>query len=188
VRVILSGYAEPNIIVDAINNGGIYRFIGKPWNDDELKTTIRQCLEHYSIVQENRRLSELSAQQVKDLERLNLRLESAVADRTRSLALAQEVLESLPRIVLGISRDLELIVTNCAARRELPGIDSALPGTDIADVLPEAAVGAVRECLRSGIDVSCAIDWNGRPLRARAALLGEPAAPRGCVLLLESAS
>ncbi len=186
VRVILSGYAEPNIIVDAINNGGVYRFIGKPWDDEELKTALRQCLERYDIVQENRRLSELSARQVKDLERLNLRLESAVADRTRSLALAQDVLESLPRIVLGISRDMELIVSNDAARRELPAIGNALPGADIIELLPEDAVNAVRRCLEAGTDSQCAFDWDGRRLRAHAALLGDPAEPRGCVLLLEN--
>lgn len=188
VRVILSGYAEPGIIVDAINNGGVYRFIAKPWNDDELKAALRQCLEHYSIVQDNRRLSELSARQVQDLERLNLRLASTMAERTLSLALAQDVLESLPHIVLGISRDLELVLSNHAARRELPALASSLPGADIVTLLPEAAVSAVRQCLQSGTDITCMIDWDGRPLRAHAALLGEPAEPRGCVLLLEGVS
>ena len=187
VRVILSGYAEPNIIVDAINNGGVYRFIGKPWNDEELKTSLRQCLEHYHILQENRRLSELSVRQVHDLERLNQQLESAVIERTRSLALAQDVLESLPRMVLGISREHEIVVTNGAARGGLPELGRSLPGTDMGDVLPPEAINAVQQCLDSGRDIDCAVHWNGRLLSAHVALLGEPAEPRGCVLLLEAA-
>lgn len=186
VRVILSGYAEPNIIVEAINNGGIYRFIGKPWDDDELRTTLRQCLEHYRILQENRRLSELSARQVKDLERLNQRLESAVQERTRSLALAQEVLETLPRMVLGISREHELVVSNGAARDGLAGLAGTLPGTDVSEVLPPEAVVAIECCLESGQDIACPVHWDDRLFQAHVALLGDPSEPRGCVLLLEA--
>ena len=187
VRVILSGYAEAHIIVEAINSGGIYRFIAKPWNDEELKTTLRQCLEHYRIREENQRLSELSARQVRDLERLNQRLESAVIERTRSLALAQDVLETLPRMVLGISRERELVVSNGAAREGLPALGQALPGTAMADLLPGGCVEAVDRCLATGQDVACEVAWDGLALRAHVALLGQPGDPRGCVLLLEAA-
>lgn len=186
VRVILSGYAEASIIVEAINSGGIYRFIGKPWDDEDLKTTLRQCLEHHRIVQENRRLSELSARQVAELERLNGQLEVAVLERTRSLALAQDVLESLPRMVLGISREHELVVSNSAARDGLPELACSLPGTDMTELLPPEAVVAVECCLESGQDIACPVHWGGQTLRAHVALLGHPAEPRGCVLLLEA--
>lgn len=186
VRVILSGYAEPNIIVESINSGGVYRFIAKPWNDEELKSTLRQCLEHHRIVQENRRLSELSARQVRDLERLNQQLEDAVLERTRSLALAQDVLESLPRMVLGISREHELVVSNGAARDGLPALARSVPGTDMSELLPPEAVVAVECCLESGQHIACPVHWEGRTLSAHVALLGEPAEPRGCVLLLEA--
>lgn len=185
VRVILSGYAEAGIIVDAINNGGVYRFISKPWDDDDLKQTLRQCLEHHHILKENRRLSELSAKQVIELETLNLRLETAVAERTRSLACAQDILECLPRAVLGISRDNELVIANEAARRIVPALSTTLPGADIADVLSSEAVTAIAECFASGATASVALDCDGRRLLAHAAPLGDPSTPRGCVLLLE---
>lgn len=187
VRVILSGYAEAHIIVEAINNGGIYRFIAKPWNEEELKTTLRQCLEHHRMREENRRLSELSALQVRDLERLNQRLESAVIERTQSLALAQDVLETLPRMVLGISRERELVVSNGAARQGLPDLGQALPGTDMVELLPPGCVEAVDRCLATGEDVACPVTWGGLALQAHIALLGQPGEPRGCVLLLEAA-
>ncbi len=185
VRVILSGYAEAGIIVDAINNGGVYRFIAKPWNDEDLKQTLRQCLEHHHILKENRRLSELSAQQVIELETLNLRLETAIADRTRSLACAQDILECLPRAVLGISRDRELVIANEAARRIVPALSTTLPGTDIAEVLAGDAIDAIIACVASGTNSSTEIECGGRRLHAHAAPLGDPSAPRGCVLLLE---
>ncbi len=185
VRVILSGYAEASIIVEAINSGGVYRFVSKPWNDDELKQILRQCMEHYHILQENRRLSDLSAKQVIEMETLNLRLETAVAERTRSLACAQDVLECLPRAVLGISRDHELVIANGAARRLVPALATTLPGTDISEVLSEAAVSAITACFASGDDATATVECDGGTMQAHVALLGDPAAPRGCVLLLE---
>src|SRR5262245_66397915 len=41
VRMLLTGYTEMDVAVDAINRGQIYRLITKPWNDDELRATIQ---------------------------------------------------------------------------------------------------------------------------------------------------
>ena len=43
VRMMLTGYTEMKVAVDAINRGEIYRLITKPWNDDELRATLRQA-------------------------------------------------------------------------------------------------------------------------------------------------
>ena len=43
VRMVLSGYTDLNTVTDAINRGAIYRFLTKPWNDDELREHIRQA-------------------------------------------------------------------------------------------------------------------------------------------------
>jgi len=56
-RIILTGYADVTAAVDAINKGGAWRYLAKPWNDDELVRVIREGLERYRIVIENRRLS-----------------------------------------------------------------------------------------------------------------------------------
>ena len=47
VRVILSGYAEVNSIMDAINQGEVYRFLTKPWSENGLKESIAECLKFY---------------------------------------------------------------------------------------------------------------------------------------------
>lgn len=43
-RVMLSGYADPDIIIQAINDGEVFKFIKKPWDIVELKKTIEICL------------------------------------------------------------------------------------------------------------------------------------------------
>ena len=79
-RLILSGYADLNVLVRAINEVEIYRFIAKPWNDYELVSAIAQALHNRELMLENRRLADerrhsqgsLSAQEleVKRLEAL----------------------------------------------------------------------------------------------------------------------
>jgi len=43
-RIIMSGYSDIEAIEDTINKGGICKFIKKPWNNDELKTAIRNLI------------------------------------------------------------------------------------------------------------------------------------------------
>jgi diguanylate cyclase (GGDEF)-like protein/PAS domain S-box-containing protein len=48
IRMILSGYADLSAVTDAVNGGAIYRFLTKPWDDDELRKTIRDALRRAS--------------------------------------------------------------------------------------------------------------------------------------------
>lgn len=45
IRILLTGYADVNAILDSVNEGEIYRYITKPWSADELRETIRQATE-----------------------------------------------------------------------------------------------------------------------------------------------
>ena len=58
-RLILSGYADLNALVRAVNEVGIERFIGKPWNDYELVAAIGQALANRELQLENRQLADL---------------------------------------------------------------------------------------------------------------------------------
>jgi DNA-binding NtrC family response regulator len=57
-RLILSGYADLNVLVRAINEVEIFRFIAKPWNDYELVAAIGQALHNRELLLENRRLAD----------------------------------------------------------------------------------------------------------------------------------
>ena len=58
-RLILSGQADLDAVIDAINRVQIFRFIGKPWHDFELKSAVMQALAARALVLENRRLADL---------------------------------------------------------------------------------------------------------------------------------
>jgi diguanylate cyclase (GGDEF)-like protein len=46
IRIVLSGYADLESIVDAVNRGAIYRFLTKPWDDDQLREHVREAFRH----------------------------------------------------------------------------------------------------------------------------------------------
>ncbi|MFH1771447.1 MAG: response regulator [Candidatus Omnitrophota bacterium] len=46
IRILFSGYNDFNGLVDAVNKGEIFRFIQKPWDNEELKHTVRESLSH----------------------------------------------------------------------------------------------------------------------------------------------
>lgn len=56
MRIILSGYADVAATLEAINIGEVYRFITKPWANEDLKLVLRQALEHYDLMQDNKLL------------------------------------------------------------------------------------------------------------------------------------
>ncbi len=86
VRMMLTGYTEMNVAVEAINHGEIYRLITKPWNDEELKATLRQAFDHYDLKSEIRRLNLVTREQNLKLQDMNRTLEGKVRDRTKQLA------------------------------------------------------------------------------------------------------
>jgi putative nucleotidyltransferase with HDIG domain len=86
VRMMLTGYTEMNVAVDAINRGEIYRLITKPWNDDELRATVRQAFDHADLKAEIKRLNQVTREQNFKLQDMNRNLEDKVRDRTKQLA------------------------------------------------------------------------------------------------------
>ena len=56
LRIMLTGQADIKAMLDAIDQGEVYRFLLKPWNDDELRITIKQALEFYYVQKENKSL------------------------------------------------------------------------------------------------------------------------------------
>ena len=57
IRMLLTGYADINAVIDAINKGQVYKYFSKPWNDDELKQNIDKAYEVYSLRKENKELT-----------------------------------------------------------------------------------------------------------------------------------
>ncbi len=67
VRIVLTGYSDVEALINAVNQSRIYRYVTKPWADDELRITLRRAIEVFHLARENARL-------VEELRRANERL------------------------------------------------------------------------------------------------------------------
>jgi EAL domain-containing protein (putative c-di-GMP-specific phosphodiesterase class I)/CheY-like chemotaxis protein len=56
IRIVLSGYTELQSVTDAINEGAVYRFLTKPWDDERLREQISKAFEQKDLLEENRQL------------------------------------------------------------------------------------------------------------------------------------
>jgi len=73
VRIMLTGHATLEAAMKAVNEGEIYRFFSKPWNDHDLKFAIRSAIERYDLEAENRRLLAAVKQQSLEIKVLEKR-------------------------------------------------------------------------------------------------------------------
>ncbi|MEQ9287739.1 MAG: response regulator [Cyclobacteriaceae bacterium] len=78
IRMILTGFADIEAIVKAVNKCGIYKYITKPWDKGEMKLTIDKALETYELKSDKVKL-------IRELEMINNTLEQKVEKRTREL-------------------------------------------------------------------------------------------------------
>ena len=85
IRMMLTGYTEIDVAVEAINRGEIFRLITKPWNEDELKSSLRQAIDHFQMKQEIKRLNQVSREQNFKLQDMNRNLEDKVRERTHQV-------------------------------------------------------------------------------------------------------
>ncbi len=97
MRVLLTGHSNMDAIVDAINDGGVHRYLTKPWKDEDLLLQVRQILEQYELILENRRLLELTKKQNEELMLLNSSLEEKVKEKTAEIIKKNEELTHLNR-------------------------------------------------------------------------------------------
>jgi response regulator RpfG family c-di-GMP phosphodiesterase len=124
IRIILTGYTEVDTITKSINEGHIYKFFLKPWNDQHLTLEIRQALEQYDLIEANKALHKQAIAQNEELKQINENLNRLVLERTRSLEvqnqalqLSHAILEDLPLPIIGISTEMMIVLVNKAAQQ-----------------------------------------------------------------------
>jgi response regulator RpfG family c-di-GMP phosphodiesterase len=58
IRLLLTGYTDIQAVIDAINKGQVYHYLTKPWEEDYLRTVIKNAYEIYTLRIENERLTQ----------------------------------------------------------------------------------------------------------------------------------
>lgn len=157
-RMILTGYAEAHVLVEAVNRGQIYKILYKPFQEEDIKLTVRSGLEHHARNCENRVLLEELAQRNKQLAILNQKLKTGLegtkADLTISstaLGMAQQLLNEIPAAVIGMEPSGQIVFANRLANiwfaPQTPLRISSLVGTWTSDVLPEPIQEHLKEMI-----------------------------------------
>lgn len=72
MRILLSGFAELQLVTDALNDGAVYKFLTKPWDDNQLRAHVEEAFIRKELTKENERLN---------LEIKNTNLDLTIANR-----------------------------------------------------------------------------------------------------------
>lgn len=76
LNILLTGYADLDAVANAVNKGGLYRYLGKPWRRDDLAMTVREGLKSWRndrlLEEKNRTIERLTVAMVSALENVNL--------------------------------------------------------------------------------------------------------------------
>jgi signal transduction histidine kinase len=103
IRLLFTGYADIRAVIDAINQGNVYRYITKPWDPDELETIIDEAADRYDLIVERNQLLTLLKQQNQDLEKANAELKRSNELKQAFIQVASHELRTPLTILLGVS-------------------------------------------------------------------------------------
>lgn len=185
VRMVLSGYTELQSITDAINEGAIYKFLTKPWDDEQLRANIAEAFRHKGLADDNLRLHEQVQAAYQELATANAQLQILLAERERQLALdgvtlnvAQEILQRVPLPVIGFDDEGMIVFANAEADRVI-GKGLPLVGSFAGECLPAALQSLVATADGSTFDWS----EDGRNWRVTCRAMGEHSQSHGKLML-----
>jgi CheY-like chemotaxis protein len=131
VRMILTGFADMDATIGAINDGHVYAYVTKPWDQDELKQVVRRAVDHHRLACENQRL---------------------LAEVSGANVFLQSVMDQLDTGALAIDASGVVRAANRAARDYL-GLGKDPRGQTLAGVLGAPGLEAIAGCaLRLGAE------------------------------------
>ncbi|RIL02543.1 MAG: hypothetical protein DCC71_16375 [Proteobacteria bacterium] len=173
-RIILTGYADGDAMVRAINEGHVYAYVTKPWEPDDLKQLVHRAVELHRLLLTNERLLE-------DVQQANRFLAAAI--------------DEIPMGALVVDRAGVVRAANRPARAYL-GLRGDPRGQAIEEVLAGEGLGELRETtarLRESDDTAyeeLELTQGDVSLRLRLAVrtIGQDEQPIGRVLLLREIS
>ncbi|XOZ32887.1 HD domain-containing phosphohydrolase [Halomonadaceae bacterium KBTZ08] len=141
VRFLMTGYADMSATIDALNLGGINRYVSKPWDNEALIEAIEEGLRIRKLERQKKKILDQSREQNQKLQKLNEELEQRVNERTRALEsrtadlqkafrqlensydafvrVFSSVIASRPHLVKGRSREVADLARRLAQRMEL---------------------------------------------------------------------
>lgn len=185
IRMVLSGYTELQSIIDAVNEGAIYKFLTKPWDDARLRGHVAEAFRQKEMGDENLRLAQQVATANADLANLNVRLEQLLsqqrqhADMLEASASSMRLLvEELPAAVAAVDPDGQIVFVNREAADRLPGAAGWI-GRNVREAWPMPLALAVLDDLHA----NAGIELDGQRFNVTKRRLPHGTAPQSLLLL-----
>jgi diguanylate cyclase (GGDEF)-like protein/PAS domain S-box-containing protein len=186
IRMVLSGFTELRTVTSAINEGAIYKFLTKPWDDEHVRRHIQEAFHQKEMADENKRLNREVAEANQELADVNSRLQHLLSSQREhlhreetKLVVAREMLENIPAPVIGLDQNGMVAFMNPDAEALLEGA-AAMLGQHLDDV----AGGALAEAWRAGDGVCREIGLSGSTYRVVCRPLTGNTRSRGAILVL----
>ena len=104
VRLLVTGYADIRAVIDAINEGNVYRYITKPWEPEELQAVVREAVERFELLAERKRLVEELKAKNEELGHTNAELVRANELKSAFIQVASHELRTPLTILMGLTR------------------------------------------------------------------------------------
>lgn len=190
VRMSLSGYTELQSVTDAINEGAIYKFLTKPWDDERLRAHVHEAFHHKHLADDNRELGERLQSANRELASVNERMERLMGaqlqqirrDEARLLS-ARDLLEGMPAPVIGF--DVEGMVAYLNVDAQELFADGVSPlGRSASEALSEELV----QVWRASDGAHVRVDLAGRRFQAACRAIGGDPGRQGKLMVLGPAS
>jgi diguanylate cyclase (GGDEF)-like protein len=186
VRIVLSGYTELQTVTDAVNGGAIYKFLTKPWDDEQLRSHIQEAVAYGAMANENRLLTLEVRTANQKLAAVNRQLESVLARQQSdieqgeiSLDIVHEALDNVPVPVLA-SDDTGTIVLANRAAHGLFAAQGPVLGCDLRQLFP-----GLPEPLPADASFAFAHRLGEQGLHARVQPMGNGTQSRGWLIVIE---
>lgn len=143
VRMVLSGFADTSAIIAATNEGNIYKFISKPWDETFLLQSVEQGIKLYAANCRKNEQLRLLAEAINDLDTVH---SENLTNQSLVLSVYHTLLDQMPVGLIGIDHNYEIVSMNEFARQML-GLSVAPLGEPAAVVLP-----GIYDCLNNACE------------------------------------
>ncbi|WP_370807172.1 response regulator [Simplicispira lacusdiani] len=137
IRIVLSGYTELQSVTDAINEGAVYKFLTKPWDDGHLRANIADAFRQRALQAENQRLHAQLQSTHAELLKAHAQLADLVCLQQKRLVqdevvigVSHEIFDAVAVPLMGVDGTGMVVLINAAAQQCFP---MAVPGALIQD-------------------------------------------------------
>ena len=157
-RIVLSGFSDLDTITEAINEGNIYKFLAKPWDDAQIRTTIKEAFEYNELRLENSHLTE-------ELKAANARL---IQENVETSSLLEQIVNHNSDGIIVVDNEKKVIFSNPSALNLLIEHYRVLPGDEFKLTFKENQVFRQRLSRKNNDDLiieirSSTITHEGKP-------------------------